>query len=752
MLQPFPGGQAARLVALALVGAGLVLALAAPAADEKPSIEEARAAQALERLTGMEKSLAGNPVKLRHLLNSLRLAHPGTQAAVKASAWLARLPSPLDRLDRTTIPPLEKFDWQPKELVGVLGEHRGRHGAAVASVAFSSDGSLIASGGGQYVRVWAPATMRLAGMGGTSHSTTSVAFTKDSKTLVAGTGYGYVYVWDLPKGKGMVYRFHVAAATSPVYGVACHPGNKLVAAACHDNLVRVYDITGKAMKEVGQVTGHRNAVRCLAFSPDGKTLATGSDDQTVRLWDMTTPDYKERSLIEGLGASVLSLAFTASGTTLATGSSDGTVRLWNMPASPRPKAPRLLFQGPKSAVGSLCFSKSGQTLAATHSDSSVRLWGLGGKVRERFRLDGHKGAVTSTVYSPDMKLLVSGSDDWTCRTWDLTKPKQPVERFEPWSHLSHVYAAAFATDSMSIATGSHDSIVRFWDLNRPDPRTRNYLKFDVPVYGVAYSPDGRWVAAAGQTTTIRQWDAGKARSRLTFKNQPGYTHLISYSPDSKYLLAMCGKEVILYDVVRGGEVKRFTGHQTNLLCAGFSPDGRLVYSGSGYYEFDKMGKYVLKNGKHVWTDCILKLWDVDKSEELLALKQADTPFYAANFSADGRMLLAANYDQNLRRWHFTANKPVETTPWKGSSGHAHGIWPTPDGKYLLTRGLDYQLILWDMATGKRLKQWTFQEQMGGVAVGADSRHIAVGLGTGVVYMLRLSPASGSEGGAPPGKP
>jgi WD40 repeat protein len=715
----------------------LALGLSAPAAEEKLSAEETKAEAAFQRIKGQEKTLAGSPDKLRLLLLGMGLAHPGTRGAIKASEWLSRLGSPLDRLDRTTIAPLEKFDWQPKELVGVLGEHRGRHGAAVASVAYSSDGTMIASGGAHLVRVWNPTNMRLIGTGGTAHSTTSVAFTKDCKTLVAGTAYGYVHVWDLPRGKPPVHRFSVAAATSAVYAVACHPNNKLVGAACFDNLVRLYDISGKQIKEVGQVTGHKMAVRSLAFSPDGKSLATGSDDQTARVWYVTTPDYKERSRIEAHTAGVTAVAYSVSGTTLATGCGDGSIRLWNMPASARPRAPRLLFQGPKAAIGSLCFSKSGQTLAVTHGDNSVRLWATSGKVRERFRLEGHQGVVTSAVYSPDMKLLASGSNDWTVRTWDLTKSK-PVERFEPWSHLSHVYAAAFSTDSKSIATGSYDTIVRFWDLARPEPRTRNYLKFGAHVYGVAYSPDGRLVAAAGQTTTIKQWDAVRGHNRAACKNQPDYTYNIAYSPDSKYLLAMSGKEVILYDTARGGEVKRLNRHETRLTTAGFSPDGRLVWSGSGYYLVDKMGRPVLKNGKHVYTDCQLKLWDLSKSEELVSIKEAPTPFYAAGFSADGRTLFAGNYEPVLRRWSFSGSKLTELKPWKGVSGYVHGIWATPDGKHLLTRGLDSQLILWELASGKRLKQWTFQEQMGGVAIAADSRHIAVGLGTGVVYILRLS--------------
>src|SRR5262245_32794247 len=58
----------------------------------------------------------------------------GTPAATQAGELLHRLPSPLDHLDAKTIPELERFSWQPKELVAVLGEHRGRHGSYVSAI------------------------------------------------------------------------------------------------------------------------------------------------------------------------------------------------------------------------------------------------------------------------------------------------------------------------------------------------------------------------------------------------------------------------------------------------------------------------------------------------------------------------------------------------------------------------------------------------------------------------------------------
>jgi WD40 repeat protein len=713
-----------------------------PAVGVEPSpAAEAKADAALKTLQARVPGTSAELPRLRKDLLAFRLAHPGTRAALKAAALLAELPSPLDRLSPANIPPMEKFDWQPKELVGILGEHRGRHGAAVASVAFSSDGSFIASGGGNLVRIWNPTKMRLIGTAGHG-ATTAIAVTPDNKHVIAGNAYGSVAVWDLPKGQPPRQRFSVAAATSPIYSIACHPNNKIIAVACFDNAIRLYDISGTAIKEAGQIDGHTRAVYSVAFAPDGKTLASGSEDQTARIWETTSGGFKELSRIAGHTAGVRSVAYTASGKTLATGCADGTIRLWSMPAKERPKLPRIQHQGPKGAVTSLSFSRSGSTLAANCSDNTVRLWNVSATVvRERFKLEGHEGTVNSVAYSPDMKLLVSGSDDWTVRTWDLTKNK-PVERFVPWSHLSHVYSCAFSPHCETLATGSYDKVVRFWDLARTEPRSRNYLKGDgVPVFCVAYSSDGKLVAAAGQSTRIRQWDAAKGTTRPTLSGNAGYVYNITYSPDGKYLLSACGKEALVFDVAKGREIQRFFRHKTDILCIAFSPDSKQVLSGSGYYLFDKMGKHILKDGKYVWTDCKLRLWNTVGGEEIADIPEATTPFYSTCFSADGREFFAGNYEPALRRFALEGSKVTELSPIKGTALYASGALPTPDGKQLLTRYLDGKVILWDLLTSKRVREWTFAEQLGGLALSHDSRHLAVGLGTGVIYILRLGPAT-----------
>lgn len=683
---------------------------------------------------------------LRRDLLSLRVRHPGTKAALRAAALLAALPSPLDRLDPANIPPLEKFDAQPKELVAILGEHRGRHGNPVTSVAFSSDGKRLASAGGYLARLWNTSNMRLLHTLRVSGSATSVAISKNGLLVAVGCSNGYLNVFDTPPDKAPIARTPINVASNSIYSVAIHPKNHHVAAACYDGLVRVFDVSEKAVKEVAQATGHKGVVHAVAYAADGK-LASAGADRTIRLWEPGMPEYREKSRIETNPVAVTALTISSSGKTMASGLADGTVRLWNLPLGARPKTPRTVFQPSKSSIARLSFSPTATSLAITDSGLAAHVWSAGTLPKLRFKVDGNQAAVSAVAYAPDGKLLATGGADWTVRTYDLAKTK-PIERFVPASHLGHVYATAISPDGKSLASGSVDKTVRLWDVAGAVPKSRTTLKGEgVPVYCLAYSPDGKLLAAGGQTTKVRQWDAVSGATRTTIPRPTTWVYQVAYSPDGRTLLSRSGKEVILSDPATGGTNHALDVHKATVHEAAWSPDGKSVATVCGEYERDARGVYLIKDKKYVPLDCTLRVFDAEKGEERAKVTTFEKAPLCVTFAVERPELLVCNGDYQLVPYAVSDDKLTPKDPWKEGYAYALYLKTTADGRYaygVATGG--ETLVQWDARTGKRLKTWAVGEAIGGLSLSADGRHLVVGLGTGVVWIMRLEgPTMRKEG-------
>ena len=591
--------------------------------------------------------------------------------------------------------------------------------------------------GNYFVRIWDPVTMRLQHIIDAGY-VTCISFSRDSKLLAAGNSVGVVNVWDVTLTTGPKLKFAIAASTTAIPGIAFGPDDR-IAVACADNQFRVWDVSGKELKELSTVNAHEKGLGAVAWSPDGKVLATGSHDTTIKLWTLGDGGLKETVQFGAGTQPVTVLTFNPAGTILASGCPDGSVHLWPMPPGAKAKE-RLVIQYPKSgAVNALSFSNSGQSLAAAYGDNTARLWSVTGpRAIERAKMEGHVSSVTGIAYAPDNRTLITGSSDWTVRSWDMTKTK-PTQRQEPWSHLSHVYAVAFSPDNLTLATGSNDSVLRLWDMARAEPRTRNFLKGDsVPLYAVAFSPDGKYVAAGGQGTQVRQWEAATGRTLRPCPSPSGAVYQVAYGPDGKQLFFTTQTNLLVYDADKAVEKMRITGHESRIHQAAFSPDGKYGLTGSGQLLY-KDGKVVYDaQMRAVYVDCFFKCWELESGRELFCDKSPTLPVTSVAFSTDGKQAFYGMNEPRIRRWSVAEEgKLMEADPIKGTTGYLHGMTVAPDNKTALTRGLDGSLVLRDLTTGTPLKQWIFYENIGGVAYAPDGRHVAVGLGTGVVYILRL---------------
>jgi WD40 repeat protein len=200
-----------------------------------------------------------------------------------------------------------------------------------------------------------------------------------------------------------------------------------------DNSIRIWDIVSG--KEIAILKDSPSGASSLAYSPDGATLAGAvslprnkendlSLSGTVLLWDTKT--YKMRAKLEGHAGVVTAVAFSPDGKTLAAASGEwdkkrkqfvsGEVRLWD----PVTAKLRKTLKGHRYRVAALAFSPDGKSLATGSADwekpdesdvlGEVKIWDVE-TAQVRVTSQVHNGtAVKSLAFSPDGKVLASGSD------------------------------------------------------------------------------------------------------------------------------------------------------------------------------------------------------------------------------------------------------------------------------------------------------------------------------------------------------
>ena len=605
-------------------------------AKEIEFIKASRQLQEQEELEHIQELLTSSQLEWelkQYLLSLFKTVKAGLKLrkVTSASKWLKD--SIIERLDQS----IYEISEQNK---------LSSHTAAVVGVAFSPDGSMIASASDDgTVKLWSLNGQLLNTFEGHTNEVYGVSFSPDGQIIASGSYDRTVRLWKIDGTPWKTLQGH----RDRVWGVSFSPDGQLLASGSFDNTVKLWSVDGKCLRTL---EGHTDDVYGVSFSPDGQLVASAGD-KTVRIWKTDGTPWKTLS---GHTEGVWAVSFSPDGQLLASVSDDRTVKLWKVDGSLWKT-----LHGHNYAVWGVSFSPDGQLLASASLDNTVRIWKVDGTPWKT--LYGHSDGVRGISFSPNSQLVASASYDRTVRIW-----KTDSKIFKTLSgHSDRVYALSVNNKEQLIASASIDQSIKLWKTDGTPWKTLHGHS-DV-IWGLSFSPDGQLLASASFDLTVRLWKTDGTPWK-TLSGHANGVSAVSFSPDGKLLASASNDRTVKLWKIDGTLWKTLHGHSDVLWGLSFSPDGQVLASASN--------------------DQTVKLWKIDGTL-WKTLSGHNHAVYAVSFSPDGQIIASASHDKTVKLWK------IDGTFLKTLYGHGDGVCGicfSSDSQLIASAGLDRKLKIW----------------------------------------------------------
>lgn len=514
----------------------------------------------------------------------------------------------------------------------------------------------------------------------------TVAFSPDGTLISSGHADGGIQLWNAETGAP--YNQLLTDHHHRVSCVCFSPNGKVLASASKDRTIRLWDTqTGVAICD--SLKGHRGGVSSVCFAPNSEVLASGSSDTTIRLWDAQTGRAIGKQLSGGdrICGDSCPVCFSPDGKVLASGTSGGRIRLWDT------QTWSTIAETLESHGGFIRFSPDGKVMASGSSAWGIRLWDTRTARAIGEPLKSHRGLIQSVCFSPDGKLLASGGgnyyDGGTIQLWD-TQTGSEIDR-PLTGHSRCVESVCFSPDGKTLASGSDDRTIRLWDIQAGTEVGKPPTHWDWKLKSMSVSLNGETLASGSVDGKIQLWDshtglgrvieAGK-RLKTVMVGQPRLesVRFICFSPDGKVLVSGYHDRIRLWDVQTGESLSRNINGIIGPVC--FSPDSKILAAVTKHKSIQYMDP---KTGKAIGVPR-----RAHKGKAVLAVC----------FSPDGKLLASASNEGTIL-FEDARTRNVVGEPIQVRGLFVETISFSPNGKTIMANPGSGKAIAWDTLTLQR---------------------------------------------------